>query len=724
MNRNVCALLFLSLVVGCSDHSISTAPSRPHEAPADSIPLLPTEGMWVYNQLPDQRLRSQFNFELTQAWTDNVRLASVRIGGGSGAFVSSDGLILTNQHVAAGGLQSASGPGKDYVTNGFIAKSPDQEIKMPGMEVSVLESIQDVTDRVNAAVDPKLTGEAAVKARNAIFATIEAESQKQTGLHSSIVTLYGGAVYDLYRYQRYTDIRCAFAPEMAIAFFGGDADNFEYPRYDLDITLLRAYENDKPARVQHYLHLSSSGVRPGDLVFVSGNPGSTDRLLPVSALLAMRDDSLPFALSALERSERVLLDYSRRGAEQRRQAQRQMFGVENSLKALRPRLTALQSPELLDRKSREESALRNRLGSRPDLRQYDAAWSQVEAAERNRSELMLPHSFIEEGRAFSTSLFGYAHTLVRLSDEDPKPDSQRLPEYTKAKRAPLVHRLLAPVPIYPQLETARLADSLAFFRDKLGTDSPLVKQVLAGQSPEERAEQLIAGSRLADPAERKRLMEGGAAAIQSSDDSMIVLARLIDPEARRLRREYESRVSEPMTQALTLINRARFALYGSEIYPDATGTLRLAFGRVKGYPQDGREIPAWTTIDGAFKHAEAHGAQPLYELPQSWQDASAKLNPHTPLDFVCTADIIGGNSGSPVVDRRGDLVGVIFDSNRQGVPDNLRYADVQARAVCVDSRAILEALGKVYAADALLKELTGGPRNDSLHQPSTSQQHQ
>lgn len=349
--------------------------------------------------------------------------------------------------------------------------------------------------------------------------------------------------------------------------------------------------------------------------------------------------------------------------------------------------------------------MREALSRRPDLRSYDAAWDQVAAAEQRRAELMLPHGFIEQGQAFSSSLFGYARTLVRLAEEDAKPDAQRLPEYTQANRGPLLHRLLAPVPVYPELETARLAESLRFFREKLGADSPLVKQVLAGKSADERARELIAGSRLADVAERKRLLEGGGAAIRSSDDAMIALARLIDPDARRIRRDYESQVSEPITRALTLINRARFALYGSDLYPDATGTLRLAFGLVKGYEQDANAIPAWTTIGGAFKHSEAHADKPPYQLPQSWQDARGKLNSDTPLDFVSTADIIGGNSGSPVVDRAGDLVGVIFDSNRQGVADNLQYTDGQARAVSVDCRAIVEALDKVYGADGLLKEI-------------------
>jgi hypothetical protein len=701
------AFLTFSLA-GCSSLPWNKPKPAGHYVEPGGITILPSEGMWVYNRLPDERLRENFSFQVVKPWADNLRLASTRIGA-SGAFVSPDGLILTNHHVAAGGLQNASGPGKDYVTNGFLAKSRGDEIKLPGLELSVLQSIEDVTDRVNDAVDPKLTGEAAVKARNAAFAKIEAESKEQTGLQSSVVTLFGGAIYDLYRYKRYTDIRCVFAPEMAIAFFGGDPDNFEYPRYDLDITILRAYEDGKPAQVQHYLRMSLQGVREGDLVFVSGHPGTTDRLLPVDALVSMRDLTLPLALEGLERQEKTLITYSDHGPEERRQAQREFFGIQNSLKALRPRLAALKG-DLIDHKKEQETAMRDQLRQRPDLRHYDRAYTEVATAERNRERLLLPYAFIEQGRAFATSLFGYARALVRVAREKQKPDDQRLPEYTSSNLGPLEHRLLAPVPVYPELETATLTESLKFFREKLGEDSPLVKKVLGDKSPEDRARELVSGTKLADPAERKKLLEGGPSAVESSEDPMIVLVRAIDPDARQLRREYESQVSEPMTQALTLINRARFALYGNKLYPDATGTLRLAWGLVKGYEQDGQQIPSWTTIGGAFQHEQEHDAKPPFQLPESWHNAKDHLDLTTPLNFVSTADITGGNSGSPIVDRNGYLVGVIFDSNRQGIAMNFEYTDIQARAVAVDCRGIIESLRNIYGAETLLDELLGERR--------------
>ncbi len=712
---------------GCNGHLFpwagSSAGPRTYVKP-NVLPLEPTEGMWVYNHLPEARLQTLFNFPVTKEWANNLQLASVKLGA-SGAFVSPDGLILTNHHVAAGGLQNASRAGKDYVTDGFLAKTRDEEIKLPGLELGVLESIDDVTERVNNGVDPALKGEAAVKARNAVIAQIESESQKATGLQSNVVTLYGGARYDLYRYKRYTDVRCVFAPEMAVAFFGGDPDNFEYPRYDLDITVLRAYENGQPARVQHYLRLSTEGVRENDLVFVSGNPGTTDRLLPVATLKMMRDLALPLTLEGLERQERVLIDYSNKGPEERRQAQRDLFGIQNSLKALRPREAALKT-DLMKRKIDEESAMRQQLRERPSLTHYEQAYEENAAAEKRRERLLLPYAFIEQGRGFATSLFSYARALVRLPEESAKPDADRLPEYTQAKRGPLEHRLLADVPIYPELETARLTESLKFMQAKL-PNSAVVKKILGDKSPEDRAKELVTGTKLGDAAERKRLLEGGASAIKDSDDPMIQLVKTIDPEARHLRRDYESQVEEPTTEALTQINRARFDLYGSQLYPDATGTLRLAFGLVKGYQQDGDPIPAWTTMEGAFKHEQRHDGKPPFQLPDSWHKAHDKIDLKTPLNFVSTADITGGNSGSPVVNRNGELVGIIFDSNRQGVAMNFAYDDVQARAVSVDSRAVIEALRNIYGADTLLNELLGisitrpatQPAEQATTQPAT-----
>ncbi|HEX3356791.1 MAG TPA: S46 family peptidase [Tepidisphaeraceae bacterium] len=700
-----CALVAVLLPYGCAQRAGESKAQPAAALPPEQANILPTEGMWLPNALPVSRLRRDFNFAPTQAWADHLRLSSVRIGA-SGSFVSADGLILTNHHVASEGLQNISKDGKDYVANGFLAKTRDQEIQLPGEQIEVLESIEDVTARVNAAVDAKLSPDEAVKARHAVFAEIERESLEKTGLHSNVVTLYGGALYHLYRYKRYNDIRAVFAPEVSSAFFGGDPDNFEYPRFCLDIALLRAYENGKPAHVENYLKFSTKGVADGDLVFVSGHPGRTDRLLPVSMLTTMRDFTLPLHIEQLERRERALMDYSARSDEAKRQAQEEIFYIQNSLKASRPRLAALKQG-VIEQKQREEDLLRSRLREHEDLQHFDSAWGRIAAAEKESKKHALERYFVADGNAFSWQFFGNTRHLVRAAAEDAKPDGERLPEFTKSKRQAMEDDLFADYPFYPDLEIAEMTTTLQIFKDKLGSDSPMVQKVLMGKEPAARAKELVKGSKLGSAAERRRIYKGGAAAIASSTDSMIELARLVDDDARALRREYEAKVQEPETEALGEINRARFALMGSNDYPDATGTLRLALGVVKGYEQDGQTIAPWMTMGGAFEHEKQHGAAPPFALPKSWADAKAKLDLDVPLNFVCTADIIGGNSGSPVVNRAGEFVGVIFDSNRQGIVDNFTYSDVKRRAVAVDSRGILEAMKKIYGADALVEELTG-----------------
>jgi hypothetical protein len=688
------ALTFVASLGGCG-----TASHSPSEGPA--------VGMWLPNAVPAARIRKLTGFAPDVNWMDHVRLSSVRMGA-SGSFVSPDGLVLTNHHVAAGGLHNISRAGKDYIADGFLAKNYEDEVRIPGMELSVLVSIEDVTAPIKAAVRSGMSPAVAHKARQERIAELERESLEKTALQSNVVTLYGGAVYHLYRYKKYTDVRVVFAPEFAAAFFGGDPDNFEYPRYDLDMTLLRAYENGKPAKVEHYLKFATRGVEEGDAVFVSGHPGHTDRLLPVAVLTGMRDQTLPLRIASMERIEKALLDYCAKGAEESRQAEANLFGVQNSLKANRPRLAALQGP-MIGRKQFAEDDFRQKLRGRDDLREYDRAWDRIAATEQQRTNLFPRFMFLEEGRAFSTGLFSDARELVRLADEDAKPDGERLPEYTQSRRASLEHALFADNPIYPGLEIAKLTASLEMFADSLGSSSPQVQKILAGKSPADRASELVNGTKLADASERKKIRAGGPAAIASSADPMIKLARQIDQEARQLRLEYEATVQEPQTEALTQINQARFALLGNDAYPDATGTLRLAFGLVKGYEQDGHAIPFRTTIAGAFQHEAAHGGKDPYALPASWHRAQSAINGATPLNFVCTADITGGNSGSPVVNRAGELVGLIFDSNQQGVADNFAYTDVQARAVSVDSRAILEALRKIYHADRLVEELTAAP---------------
>ena len=661
------------------------------------------EGMWLFNDLPLGHLKERHGFEPSDAWADGVRLASVRFNnGGSASFISPTGLVLTNHHVGADTLGKLSTAERDLFSEGFLARTPEEELKAPDLELNQLISIADVTDEVKAPVTDGMSPEDALDARRARIAGIESREKEATGLRCDVIPLYGGNLYHLYRYRRFTDVRLVWAPEQKIAFFGGDADNFEYPRYDLDACIFRVWEDGKPAEIETYLTVAREGLETGDLVFVSGNPGRTQRLLSVDALREIRDHQLPHQLDLLRRREVLLQQFALDGPEAARRARNNLFGTQNGRKARLGALAALQSPGVLEAKVVDENELTAALGRDADLRPLLAAWDAARANARSRSDLQ------GTGIPLNSQLFSIAQRIVQLAAEDAKPSGERLPEYADAGRESFLLSLYSQAPIYPDLETALLGDSLGQMLERRGADDPLCARVLAGSSPIDRAAELVNGSQLADVEVRRGLVEGGLAAVEASDDPLIRLARLVDPEVRRVRKVGDE-LAERDRQAADLMMKGRFAVRGTSEYPDATFTLRLAFGTVVGYREQGRDVPAFTTIDGAFAHEEAHrtpeGPQQDFALPASWHAARGNLDLATPMNFVCTADIIGGNSGSPVVNRNGELVGLIFDGNIQSLSASYVYSDEQSRAVSVDVRAILEALDKVYAAKELLAEL-------------------
>ena len=673
------------------------------------LPRLPQgradEGMWTFDNLPLQQLQQRYGFTPDQAWLDHVRLASVRFNdGGSGSFVSPHGLVLTNHHVALTQLQKVSSPTRDYVLSGFYARTAAEELKCPDLELNVLVFTEDVTQRVQSAVTSGMSESDALKARKAEIAKIEKESTDKTGLRSDVITLYQGGEYWLYRYKKYTDIRLVFAPEQQIAFFGGDPDNFTYPRYDIDFALFRAYENGKAVESNNYLKWNPQGAADGELVFVSGNPGSTSRLDTLSQIETQRDNTLPLAIKTLEYRLRTANAYASLGTEQARRATRQIFLTENSLKAFRGMNQGLHDPNLIAKKRADEDAFRALIKSNPDWQKaYGRNWDSIAGAESKYREILKPYRFRSLGWS---SLSLTALQIVQYVVEVKRPDGERLEGYHDSQLDSLRFRLLSPAPVYRDFEQAMLTGFLGISRDELGTGDPFVKEVLAGKSPEEVAKQAISDTKLIDATFRKSLIEGGEAAVQSSTDPLIVLARKVDPWRRKMIKAYEDEVESVETPAGEGLGKARFAAYGKSSYPDATFTLRLSFGAVKGYPMNGTQAPPETTLYGLYDRAYSFGLKPPYNLPPRYLERQATLDLATPVNFVNTCDIIGGNSGSPVINRRGELVGLIFDGNIEGLVGDYIYNEENNRAVAVHSRVMIEVLRKLFDAGPLADELT------------------
>lgn len=674
------------------------------------LPLRADEGMWLYNNPPRRLLKDKYGFELTDEWLEHLQKSSVRFNsGGSGSFVSEDGLVISNHHVGADALQKVGSAEKNYLRDGFYARTQAEELKCVDLELNVLQSIEDVTSRVNAAVPADAAPAEAFKARRKVMSQIEKESLEKTGLRSNVIMLYQGGAYHLYRFKRYTDVRLVFAPEQQIAFYGGDPDNFEFPRYDLDICLFRVYESGRPIKAAHYLKWSRAGASEGELTFVSGHPGRTDRLLTVSEIEYLRDAQFPYTLARLKRLDSLLTSWSARTAENARRAREDFFGVQNSRKARDGGLAGLQDPAFLKKKADAEQQFRLRLAANGEFAEAQAAYDKIAAAQTAIREHALRFRLLEGEHGFAGESFAIARTLLRAGEERPKANGERLKEFTDSEKQSLELQLFSDKPIFEDYETLRLADSLTFLAEQLGYNDPLVQQVLAGRSPRERASELIRTTKVRDVAFRKKLYEGGEAAVGAANDPLIELARLVDPEARELRKLMETQ-DEAKQQAHAAIARARFKLEGTGKYPDATFTLRLSFGPVAGYEEDGKKVPALTTIAGLYQRGAEMNNKPPFDLPARWLKKKDALNLSTPFNFVSTADIIGGNSGSPVVNRAGEFVGIIFDGNLQSLVLDFAYDDVQARALSVHSSAILEALNKVYGVKELARELQTGKR--------------
>ncbi|HPR87306.1 MAG TPA: S46 family peptidase [bacterium] len=668
---------------------------------------LADEGMWTFDNPPVKQLQEKYNFTPTKEWLDHVRLASVRfMDGGSGSFISPNGLVMTNHHVAMGQLQKMSTAEQNFVATGFYAATPEQEAKCPDLELNVLVDMVNVTSRITGAVKPEMKPADALKARKEEQAKIEKEYHDKTGLRCDVVSLYNGGEYWLYQYKRYTDIRLVMAPERQIAFWGGDDDNFTYPRYDLDMAFFRVYEDDKPLQNSDYLKWNAAGAANNELVFVSGHPGSTSRLDTYAEMEVQRDLRYPMSLELIQKRLDVLYAYSKKGPEQERRALGQIFGLENSKKALGGQYQGLLDPKLMAKAKADEQAFRAKVEANPEWKKaYGDGWKNIEKIIAKQRKEFGSRSWA--GQALSSSFARYAQNLVFAASERQKPDVERLDGYhdVQLERAKL--RLFSPAPVYKDLEEATFASMLQLALNKAGAADPIVSAVLKGRSAAQAASEMIAATTLDKPEVRKALYEGGAEAIAKSTDPFIAVMRELEPLLRERMEKSRKETESILTPASEKIANARFAVYGKNTYPDATFTLRLSYGAVKGFPMNGTKAPYKTTLYGLYDRALGFDQAGAWALPQRFWDRQKELDLSTPANFVSDCDIIGGNSGSPVINQKAELVGLVFDGNIESLVGDSVYDGTANRCVAVHSAFIIEGLRKLYDAGKLADEIQG-----------------
>jgi hypothetical protein len=660
------------------------------------------EGMWTFDNFPSKTVGTKYRFTPSEAWLDHVRLSSLRIAGGcSASFISPQGLVMTNHHCVVECVEQLSTAEQNFEENGFSAKTPAEEKKCPDFELDQLVEIRDVTKDVLEPLTGK-TGDAANKALNAKRAELEQSCGSDASVRCEVVSLYHGGVYDLYRYKRYNDVRLVFAPEFSVAQFGGDPDNFNFPRFDFDIGLLRVYEGDKPAASRDYLHWSANGTKDGDLVFVSGNPGGTFRELTDTQLAFERDTLYPFRIPEIAERRGQLEVFATRGPEQAREVKDELFFLENGFKVYFGRQQALLDAQFFGTKVQEEQRLRVATAADPKLAADVSAWDDIAKVQQVRSQLFVRNASLG-GRSFRAGLLGDAVTLVRAAAERTKPNRERLPEYSDRALVNVQQQLTAAVPVYKDLEELDLAFLLTVVRRDLGTDDAFVRKMLGKESPEQLAHRLVAGTHLEDPKVREELYKGGQSAVDASTDPMIRFAASINDDLLAVRKDYEARVDAPTRAAAEKIAKARFTVYGTSVDPDATFTLRLTYGTVKGFEDaEGKFVEPYTNIGGLFERAT--GAPP-YALPESWLKAKASLNLSVPMNLSTTNDTTGGNSGSPMIDKDANVVGLLFDGNIFSLGGDYGYDAGKNRSIAVDSRALLEGMRKVYHIDRIVDEI-------------------
>ena len=664
------------------------------------------EGMWTIDNFPSDRVKEKYSVSIDEDWLRSAQLATTRLENGcTGSFASPDGLVLTNNHCVWSCIRNLSTAERNLSDEGFMASAREEELRCPGQSISILVDLEDVTANVSRATTG-LDDAEANDARKAALTGLETKCEEAADgeLKCEAVSLYNGGQYFIYKYKRYDDVRLVFAPEVDIAAFGGDPDNFNFPRWCLDMSFLRAYEDGKPAATPNYLRWRQAGPKPAEPVFISGHPGSTDRLLTMTQLKMQRDVVLPLWLLRYSELRGRMLAWQNTSDEAARTVQQRIAGIENAIKVRRNQLKALHNDSMVAIKEQEERQLRAAVAADPELQAaYGDAWSLIDAAVATHRNFYEEHLFIEDAAAFNSELFNHARTIVRGTAERALPNDERIRSYTDAALPRIEQGLSAERPISKEYEKLRLTFSLEKMREWLGPDSEYVHRILGKQSPDGLAAELVAGSQLDDPKYRMALWEGGAEAVNASEDPMIRLALEIDPEARALRERFENEVEAPLTRGEEMIADARFQIYGSDTYPDATFTLRVTYGAVEGWEEKGEAVDPFTRTSRLFERTT--GQRP-FMLPDTWQAAREDLDPDTPFNFVATTDITGGNSGSPIVAADGNLVGLAFDGNIHSIAGDYWFDPATNRTVGVNTAIMLEALKTVYGADHLVKELT------------------
>ena len=671
-------------------------------------PGLETGKMWTFDVPPKEYWAKRYNFTPTDAWLDHVRLSALRYGGGcTASFVSAEGMVMTNHHCARACIESATKPGEDFLTNGFYAARREDERACQGLFLDQLQQITDVTERVGQSHAPNADAKTASAQRAKAIKAIEEEcNATEADAACQVVTMYRGGQYKLYRFHRYKDIRLVFAPEGQIAFFGGDPDNFTYPRWNLDMSFVRAYVDGKPAATPEHFAWSQAGTKEGDLTFVIGNPGSTGRLETYARLEYLRDVQYPAQLDQFKRMIAAYQALAQSDEERGKRLRNTIFGLENSQKATIGYRAGLLDPALMARKKAWEGEFTAAVSAKPELKKsYGDAWKTVAEVTARRKAIDVRRRY-HTGNAYGSRLMQLALGTVRYPAEMAKADADRLPSYQEANKAGLERALFTDSPIDAVQEKALLTAFFTAMQGELPASDPVLKAALQGRTPEAASAALVDGTQLAKAEARKALTDGGVAAVAASADPFIQYARVVDPLERALAKEVND-LNDREAQANEKIARALLAVYGSNVAPDATFSLRISDGEVRRYPMNGTLAAPYTTFNGLYERATAFGEQPPFDLPPRWKERRDSLTADTPFNAVSTNDIIGGNSGSPVINRNAEVVGLIFDGNIEMLPNRFLFTERVARSVWVDSRAIVHALRRVYDAHALADELEG-----------------